>query len=297
MPAQPPAPPAVSAYRTPGEMAYLYGTSIAYGAGTGIWLDALAGVGDPGIAIIAPIALGIAAPVGVYIWDANDELGKGVPSSIATGLLLGGIEGVAVSGLQWQMTGGTNPGPNSGQWSFGGWSTLTFLGATGGGIGGFAFGEWLHPEPKTLAFISSGAGWGSAFGAMFGGGTASPNVSSAWNGAALGGFISYNAGIAATGFISIGYTPSWESLKYMWLGDILGTVATTPIYLFYINSQNAYHGLIANSLGGLAGLGLAAALTANLQDSPSSASWTPPFTLAVMPSPNGGAQMTASGMW
>ncbi len=296
-PAPAPAAPAPSAYRSPGEMAYLYGVGIAYGAGTGVWLDSLAGVNDPGIGIIAPVAFGIAMPVAAYIWDANDELGRGVPSSIATGLLLGGVEGMAVSGLQWQLTGGINPGPNSGQWTFPAWSTLTFLGATGGGIGGFVYGEWVHPDPRGLAFISSGAGWGSLFGGMLGAGGASYPMFSG-NGAAIGGFISYNAGIAATGFISLGYTPSWESLKYMWLGDILGTVATTPVYLFYINSNNtAQHGLIANALGGLAGLGIAAALTANLQDSPSTSSWTPPFTVAVAPNPNGGAQLTASGIW
>jgi hypothetical protein len=277
-------------------MAYLYGTSIAYGAGTGIWLDALAGVSDPGIAIIAPALIGIAAPIGVYVWDANDELGRGVPSSIATGLLLGGVEGMAVSGLQWQLTGGTGPGPNSGQWTFPTWSTLTFLGATGGGIGGFAFGEFAHPDPRGLAFISSGAGWGTLFGGMLGAGMAS-DVKYSGNGAAIGGFISYNAGIAATGLIGIGYTPSWETLKYMWLGDVLGTVATAPVYLFYVGGGQAQHGLIANAIGGLAGLGIAALLTANLQDPPSTGAWTPPFTVAVSPNPNGGAQLTAAGMW
>jgi hypothetical protein len=277
-------------------MAYLYGVSVAYGAGTGIWIDSIANISDPGIAIIAPIAFGIAAPVGAYIWDANDELGRGVPSSIATGMLLGGVEGMAVSGLQWQLTGGTNPGQNSSQWTFPTWSTLTFVGATGGGLGGFAFGEWFHPDPRGLAFISSGAGWGTLFGAMLGAGGAS-DPSFMANGAAIGGFISYNAGIAAAGLVSIGYTPSWESLKYMWLGDILGTVATTPVYLFYIGGGQAQHGLIANSLGGLAGLGIAAALTANLQDSPTTASWVPPFNLAVTPNASGGASVSASGMW
>jgi hypothetical protein len=286
----------VNQYRSPGEMGYLYGVSIAYGVGTGIWLDALAGVNDPGIAVIAPALLGVAAPVGAYIWDANDELGRGVPSSIATGLLLGGVEGMAVSGLQWQLTGGTNPGANSGQWTFPTWSTLTFLGATGGGIGGFIFGEYAHPDPRGLAFISSGAGWGSLFGAGFGAGAAS-DPAYMGNGAAIGGFIAYNAGIAATGLISIGYTPSWESLKWMWLVDVIGTVATTPVYLFYVNGGQAQHGLIANALGGIAGLGLAAVLTANLQDSPSTASWAPPFSVGVAPNPNGGATLTASGMW
>lgn len=298
VPGQPPAPaqPAPNPYRSPGEMAYLYGVSIAYGAGTGIWVDAIANVNDPGIAIIAPALLGVAAPVGVYLWDANDEMGRGVPSSIATGLLLGGVEGMAVSGLQWQLTGGTGPGPNSGQWTFPTWSTITFIGATGGGLGGFAFGEWFHPDPRGLAFISSGAGWGTLFGGMLGAGMAS-DVKYSGNGAAIGGFISYNAGIAATGLIGIGYTPSWETLKYMWLGDILGTVATAPVYLFYIGGGEAQHGLIANAIGGLAGLGIAALLTANLQDSPSAAAWTPPFQVAVSPNPTGGAQLTAAGLW
>ena len=117
------------------------------------------------------------------------------------------------------------------------------------------------------------------------------------NGAAIGGFISYNAGIAATGLISAGYTPSWQSLKYMWLGDVLGTVATAPVYLFYVGGGQAQHGLIANSLGGLAGLGIAALLTANLTDPPETAAWAPPFTVAVTPNPSGGAQVTASGLW
>ena len=95
-------------------MAYLYGVSIAYGAGTGIWIDSLAGVSDPGIWTIAPLALAIAAPVGAYIWDASSEFNAGVPSAIATGMLLGGLEGMAVSGLQWQATGGVNGGRASG---------------------------------------------------------------------------------------------------------------------------------------------------------------------------------------
>ena len=50
--------------------------------------------------------------------------------------------------------------------------------------------------------------------------------------------------------------PSWQTLKYMWLGDLLGTLATTPVYLFYIGSDaDPRHGLIANAVGGLAGLG------------------------------------------
>jgi hypothetical protein len=84
----------------------------------------------------------------------------------------------------------------------------------------------------------------------------------------------------------------------MWLGDVLGTLVTTPVYLFYIGSSaEPRHGLIANAVGGLAGIGLAAALTANMTDDGATTSWMPPFQLAVGPTSTGGAQVTAYGQF
>ncbi len=178
-----PAPkPAVSPLRSPGEMVYLYGIGAAYGIGTGIWIDSVAGVGDPGIALIAPLLLGGAMPIGAYIWDTQQELDRGVPASIATGLLLGGVEGIAIDGLQWQLTG--NGGPDT--WKFSTWTSVTFVGATAGGLGGYAFGEWLRPDPRNLAFIASGAGWGSMAGILFGAGAVAADHDWA-DGAAVGG--------------------------------------------------------------------------------------------------------------
>jgi hypothetical protein len=272
-------------------MAYLYGVGITYGVGTGVWIDALGSIGDPGIAFIAPAALGAAIPIGLYAWDQASEFERGVPSSMATGALLGGLEGMAISGLQWQLTG--NGGPSS--WGFPTWTTITFLAATAGGVGGYAFGEWFQPDPRTLGFISSGAGWGATTGIFLGSGA----VNGDWkNGAAVWGFAGYNAGIVATGLLSTLYVPSWETIKYMWLGEILGIVATTPVYLFYIgNTADPRHGLIANAVGGLAGIGIAAALTANMTDAMGTASFVPPFHLAVGPTSRGGAQLTAYGQF
>jgi hypothetical protein len=290
--------PPTSRYRSPGEMGYLFGVGIAYGVGTGIWIDAIGNVNDPGIAFIPPVAIGAAIPIGLYVWDQAAEFDRGVPSTMATGMLLGGLEGIAVSGLQWQLTG--NGGPDS--WGFPTWATITFLTATGGGIGGYAFGEWLQPDPRSLGFIASGAGWGAITGILFGSGV----VSGDWkDGAAVWGFAGFNAGIVATGALSTFYVPSWQTIKYMWLGELLGTLATTPVYFFYIGSSaDPRHGLIANAVGGLAGIGIAAALTVNMTDSPSTASrdrdpnaWTPPFQLAVTPTPYGGAQLTAYGQF
>jgi hypothetical protein len=282
--------PPPSRFRSPGEMAYLYGVSFMYGVGTGVWIDALAKESDPGIAFIAPLVFGAAMPIGAYAWDSYSEFDRGVPSSIATGMLLGGIEGMAISGLQWQVTG--NGGPDS--WTFKAWTTITFATTTVGGVGGYLFGEWLRPDPRSLGFIASGAGWGATAGILFGSGV----VNGDWkDGAAVWGFLGYNAGIAATGIASAFYVPSWTSIRYMWLGDLVGTLATTPVYLFYIGSSaDPRHGLIANAVGGLAGLGLAAALTGNMSDPAGTASWTPPFQLSVAPM-QGGGQVMAFGQF
>ncbi len=211
-------------------MAYLYGVGAAYGFGTGMWLDSVVNVTDPGIWVLTPIALAAAAPIGAYVWDRNAEMPRGVPSSIATGLPLGGLEGVAVDGMQWQLTG--NGGPST--WHYATQTSVTFLTATAGGVGGYAFGEWLRPDPRSLGLIGSGAGFGSLFGILFGAGV----VGGDWkSGSAVWGFAGYNAGIAATGVLSTFYTPTWQTLKYLWLGDLLGTLALTPVYLAYIGSS------------------------------------------------------------
>jgi hypothetical protein len=275
-------------------MAFLYGVGLAYGVGTGVWIDALGNINDPGIAVIAPVAFGAAVPVATYLWDNSAEFERGVPSSIGTGMVLGALEGVAISGLQWQFTGGINGDSN--QWKFSTQTTLTFLTATGGGVGGYFFGEWFHPDPRGLAFIGSGAAWGTLAGFMFGSGVVSADQD--WtDGAAVWGFAGYNAGMLGAGLVSTFYTPSWTTLRYMWAGDMLGTLATTPVYLFYIGSSApARHGLIANALGGLAGLAIGAVLSANATDPPGTASWTPPFTLSVGPT-QGGAQLMAFGQF
>jgi hypothetical protein len=271
-------------------MGYLYAISATYGVGTGIWIDSLANVSDPGIWVIAPIVFGAAAPVGAYFWDYTSEFHRGVPSSIATGLLLGGIEGVAIGGLQWQLTG--NGGPDT--WHFSTDTSVTFLTATAGGVGGYLFGEWFRPDPRSLGLIGSGAGFGSIFGVLFGSGV----VGGDWKqGAAVWGFAGYNVGILATGILSTQYVPSAVSLKYMWLGELAGILATTPVYLFYIgSSSDPRHGLIANALGGLAGVGVAAVLTAKWKDPGNAEAWTPPFQVAVAPM-QGGAALTALGQW
>jgi hypothetical protein len=71
---------------------------------------------------------------------------------------------------------------------------------------------------------------------------------------------------------------------------LIGTAASSVVYFGYIgSSDNPRHGLIANSLGGLAGAGLAGALTANWKDDNGTSNaaqhgeWTPPFTVAMQP--------------
>jgi hypothetical protein len=314
------APPPPSNKRSDGEMVVLYGTSVFYGIGTGLWLDGVAGESDIGFASIAPIVFGAAVPVGLYGFDHYYPFHRGVPESISTGLLLGAVEGVAIAGTQWQLSGGGNPGNTS--WGFGGQATATWLFATGGGVGGYVFGEWLRPDSRSLTFIASGGAWGAISGSLFGAGVGSsapcpvqlpgqPPCTAAWaDSASVVGLIGYNVGLAATGILSIKYMPSWRSQQWMWGGFLLGTAASSIVYLGYIGSaDDPRHGLIANGLGGLAGVAIAGVLTAHMKDDNGTnnavqhGAWTAPFQLAMRPvtSPvygstqTTGAQLTAWG--
>ncbi len=284
--------PPVNRHRSDGEMLYLYGTGIAYGVGSGIWTTRSERLAIRPLPFCPRSLWAPQCRFGIFVWDQNDTFDRGVPSSIATGMLLGGVEGMAVSGLQWQLTG--NGGPNS--WGFSTWTTLTFVGATAGALGGYGFGEWLQPDPRTLSFIASAAGWGTLAGVLFGAGVVGGDWSNGASGSAVGGFAGYNTGILAAGVLSTVYVPSSQTLKYMWLGELLGTAATLPVYAFYVGGGDPRHGLVANAVGGLAGLGIATALTANMTDGPATASWSPPFQVAFSPSNHGG-QLTAFGQF
>jgi hypothetical protein len=259
--------------------------SIGYGVGAGIWVDGIFKISDPGLAVITPLLLGAAAPIGVYFWDEGAPFHRGVPSSMATGLGLGAVEGLAISGVHWQATGN---GAISSK-SFQGYSTLTLVMATGGGAGGFFFGEALRPVPRSLGFIASGAGWGAISGTLFGIGVSGRD----WkDGASIAGLVGYNAGIVATGALSFVWVPSWKSQQYMWLGHLGGSALGSLVFVAYLfTDDDAKHGFIGTSVGGLAGLGVAAAFTANLKDDDSAPPggkarlFKQPFQLGLAPLP------------
>jgi hypothetical protein len=264
-------------------MTALYVTSALWGIGSGIWLDALFKIKDPGVAIIMPLGLGAAAPIGAYAWDSQaGPLHRGVPSSLAGGLVLGALEGISVAGVQWQYNREKDK-----DWNFATQTTVTWIFATGGGVGGWAFGELVRPDPRNVGFIVGGSGWGAGSGIMLGIAVSGKD----WkDGAAVAGLIGYNAGIVGAGAISLVHTASWESQKYMWIGYGLGMLAgclVFPLYLF--SDADAKHGFIGPSLGGLVGLGIAGAMTWDLKDpsdmQPHAKVFKPPFDVAVMPTP------------
>ena len=98
----------------------------------------------------------------------------------------------------------------------------------------------------------------------------------------------------------------------MWLGYGVGAVAGCLVFPFYLASDaDPKHGFIGPSLGGLAGVGLAGALTWDLKDTDDTKRgqvYKPPFDVAVTPAPRldpalgggilnnpGGAMLSGSG--
>jgi hypothetical protein len=282
-PGYPQQPPPVSQTRDPAEMTPLYVTTALWGVGSGIWLDSVFKLSDPGVAIILPIVLGAGAPIGAYFWDSQaGPLHRGVPSAVSGGLVLGAVEGISIAGVQWEFTRQRNK-----DWPFATKTTVTWIFATGGGVGGWAFGEAIRPDPRNVGFIVDASAWGAGSGAMFGIAVAGKGLTKAADGAAVAGLIGYNAGIVGAGAISLGHTASWEAQKWMWGGYGIGALAgclVFPLYLF--SDSDPQHGFIGPALGGLAGAAIAGALTWNLQDAPGHAkNFKPPFDIGIMPVP------------
>jgi hypothetical protein len=264
-------------------MGALYITSAIYGVGTGIWLDSLFKIDNPGPAIIMPLVLGAGAPIGA--WAVDRYVGtfhRGVPAATSAGLVLGGIEGIAIAGTQWQYEHEDNK-----DWEFKVQTSVTWILATVGGVGGFAFGEWLRPDPRSMLFIGSGAAWGALSGSMFG--IAVQGRHDDWkDGSSIAGLIGYNALLAGAGAISVFHTPSLQSQKYMWLGYLAGAAAGCLVFPFYlfVDHPNVKGGFLGPSLGGIAGAAIGGALTWNSKDPGDVAkTWSPPVDLAMTPVP------------
>jgi hypothetical protein len=210
------------------EIGVLYVTSVAYGVGMGIWLSAEMGLDDPGLFLIPPAILGVAAPAGVYFLD-DPSMDSGLPAAIAAGAAIGAGEGIGIASYQFVST------EEEDAWGFRGLSRATALGATAGGVAGYAFGYYLEPPPEASLFVSSGVLLGTAIGSMYGYGASEAGVGygNANDSAALGGLIGFNLGLAATVALTNVYEPGWGEIGWMWAGAGIGAAVSLPVFLFY----------------------------------------------------------------
>lgn len=265
-------------------MTFLYATSIGYGIGTGVGVDLMLKVKDPALALIAPVAIGAAVPVGIYFLDREVPFHRGVPSATGVGVMLGAFGGGLISTTQYSLASKGN------SWPVSTYAAITVLSATGGGIGGYAFGEWLRPRPQNLGFIASGAGWGMLTGGLLAGGVSGSGSGDAWKAASVGGLVGYGAGTVLAGALSTVYHPSFNTQKYQWLGYGVGVGATSVIYAAYLFVDgDPKRGMVANAIGGVAGLALASLFAAELKDDErAEREWTPPFQLGFQPVEKGG---------
>jgi hypothetical protein len=177
---------------------------------------------------------------------------EGLPSAIATGLMVGAGEGLVIS------TYASARGPTSyldNGWGFRGLARSEVIGSTLGGAAGFAYGYFLKPTPKRNMFLTSGVVWGSIIGYEFGaGGTSSTGWSNANDGVTVGGLVGFNLGLAAVAGLSAFWTPSWNQLGWMWAGFGIGQAASAIVYPFYAATHgDPRHGLIFQGVAGSVG--------------------------------------------
>ena len=91
------------------------------------------------------------------------------------------------------------------------------------------------------------------------------------DGAARGGLIGFNVGLAAAAGLSTVYIPTYKSLGAMWLGAGIGFAASLPVYLLYAREGGppAKRGLIFSGVATTLGVGAGALFTINSEDSAS----------------------------
>jgi hypothetical protein len=284
----PPGPPVSTGL----EMGFLYGTSAAWGIGVGIWIDAEIWNGEevnPGLSIIAPALFGAAAPLTVLLIDQfafERGMPEGMPSAIATGLLVGAGEGLGIAGTQWVTAEEEN------EWGFVGLARAEVISSTIGAAGGVALYYLVEPRPESNALISSSIFWGTAIGSFFGGGVSRSSCrdpfpwddetpdpdgeegpltgaegSCGWGESndtvSFGGLIGFNIALAGSVAASIFWVPSWDNIGWGWGGFAIGAAASALVYPFYAAAPSAdpRTGLIAQGIGATVGLGLGIALS------------------------------------
>jgi hypothetical protein len=243
--------------RTRLEIGYLYTAVAAYGIGAGAWIDAEAGQKDAGIALVGPVILGAALPMGVFIVDYLRPMRTGLPSAIASGLVVGAAEGLVVGAFGASAASTTPNGVNS--WGLRGLGRSEMIGATVGGLGGTAFGIFVKPTPQRNMFITSGVAWGSVIGYEIGGGAfggpwADPHGGGGQEATAAGGLIGLNVGLLGVAGASLFWTPSWNQLGWMWGGFAIGETAAVIVYPIYASTHaEARHGLVFQGVAGFIG--------------------------------------------
>jgi hypothetical protein len=200
-------------------------------------------------------------PAAVFVADMH-PMREGLPSAIASGLIIGGGEGLVAfgygSGHQSTAVGATS------SWGFTSLGRAEIIGSTLGGVGGVAYGLLLRPSPKKTMLITSGTAWGAIIGYQLGGGATNtpwnplPGGDSAQAGTSTGGLVGFNLGLvgaaAAAGF----WTPSWNQLAWMWGGFGIGETVSALVYPIYAGTGgDPRHGLVfqgvAGSIGAIAG--------------------------------------------
>ncbi len=265
-----------------GEALTFYAAGGVYGLTTGIWINSLFGLTNPGVAALFPLTLTAAGVVGAYSVDSTLAPRRGVLAATTLGLGLGAANGAGIAAAQ------STASDKSRSWNYATQGSLAFVLMTGGAVGGYAYGEYVRPDARGVAFVGNGAAWGAITGVFLGaGGTSGP-----WEaGASLWGTIAMNAGAATTAIAAaIGGAPSFKTQRYMWLGYGAGTAASSAVYLSYLfSSEDPRVGLVTNAIGGLAGLAVGAAFGAGLtDDAEATAGLLDGSHLSFSPVPGGG---------
>lgn len=214
---------------TGDEWAMLYLTSIAYGGSAGMFVDGLAQHGNAyataslAVALTVPVGAGLGA-VGVAVVNGLVPIRRGVPQTVATGILLGLGEGLALD--EWSS--------NRASTSFHTYTKDTawiFGTATVGLVSGIVVSTVVKTTPGRASWVATTGLFGGVFAGSIAG-ALSPQSSFGTKGinaegnravgltAAIAGLAGAGAGLASATALS----PSSGRVHLIDLGWMLGTI-------------------------------------------------------------------------
>ncbi len=230
--------------RSIDELAILYGNTLVWGTGFGIAVGFASDNADASTFFLPAIGMSALGAGALAFMDLrHGPLPYGVPQSITSGMYMGLVAGIYVSGI----LEGENLVQNSEEIYPG----LVWGSMTAGALVGGLVGATVPITPGRASFTSSGAIWGGVLTSLI---TLGFNDDDFTSGPFITGLIGATAGSVTTGLLGSSMSPSIARVRFIDVGAISGGLVFGGLYASLADRMDGQAFSFITSAGVVAGL-------------------------------------------